>query len=123
MNPQFDEINKINVIIKSKEKDIYSFPPDDNNPPPSDGPFGPDDSEDIFLKVDKLIAKEKELNLIYDSEYNKFLNYETQIQNQILRYLIKKIKKLNPIYQECFLHLLLLLIQIIKAPWINSQIN
>ena len=82
MNPQFDEINKINVIIKSKEKDIYSFPPDDNNPPPSDGPFGPDDSEDIFLKVDKLIAKEKELNLIYDSEYNKFLNYETQIQNQ-----------------------------------------
>ena len=82
-NPQLDEINKINVIIKSKEKDIYSYPPDDNNPPPpSDGPFGPDDSEDIFLKVDKLIAKEKELNLIYDSEYNKFLNYETQIQNQ-----------------------------------------
>ena len=80
-NPQLDELNKINFIMKSKEKDIYSFPPDDNNPP-SDGPFGPDDSDDIFLKVDKLIAKEKELNLIYDSEYNKFLNYETQIQNQ-----------------------------------------
>ena len=80
-NPQLDELNKINFIIKSKEKNIYSFPPDDNNPP-SDGPFGPDDSDDIFLKVDKLIAKEKELNLIYDSEYNKFLNYETQIQNQ-----------------------------------------
>lgn len=80
-NPQLDELNKINFIIKSKEKNIYSFPPDDNNPP-SDGPFGPDDSDDIFLKVDKLIAKEKELNLIYDSEYDKFLNYETQIQNQ-----------------------------------------
>ena len=80
-NPQLDELNKINFIIKSKEKNIYSFPPDDNNPP-SDGPFGPDDSDDIFLKVDKLIAKEKELDLIYDSEYNKFLNYETQIQNQ-----------------------------------------
>ena len=83
-NPKLEEINNINLIIKPKEKDNYSVPPDDDNPPPSDGPFGPggDGSDDIFLKVDKLMAKEKELNLIYNSEYNKFINYETQLQNQ-----------------------------------------
>ena len=85
-NRQLEEINKINLSIKTREKDNYfggpdGNPPPDDNPQPDDQKPPEDDSDDIFLKVDKLLAKEKELNLVYDSEYNKFLNYEIQLQN------------------------------------------
>ena len=76
-------INKINIPIKIKENDKYEGRPEDN-PPPKDEPIWPpeDDINDIYIKVDKLMAKEKELNVIYDSEYNKFLNYEIELKSQ-----------------------------------------
>ena len=70
-------LNELNYIFCKASISLNDFPIEDN-------PQGPnkEDFNDIFFKVDKLLSKEKELQFIYDTEYNKYINYQNQLYHQ-----------------------------------------
>ena len=54
------------------------------SPSPNVLPFGPhgSDSDNIFFKIEQLLIREKDLDNLYHSEHDKFVNYQNQLKTQ-----------------------------------------
>ena len=79
----FTKIIKMQLINMNKGKSNFFG----EHPPPSTPdilPFGPHGSynDNIFYKIEQLLIREKDLDNLYHSEHDKFINYQNQLKTQ-----------------------------------------
>ena len=84
----FNSTNDENIDILSlelnEEKSKRSSHFDGNTPTPSKDQHSPsgNDHKNIYIQIEQLLIREKDLNNLYRSEYEKYINYQTQLKSQ-----------------------------------------